>query len=85
MSRDEEGGGFSPALARACIRLRHPNQRVSPAAAELTAEFLRRFVVEARRRAAIEVREGAVCGVRGDRPTVGGVATGRPSPGVRAR
>mmetsp|Transcript_7142 Transcript_7142/g.15479 ORF Transcript_7142/g.15479 Transcript_7142/m.15479 type:complete len:108 (-) Transcript_7142:289-612(-) len=42
------------ALTRQCLQLHHPNQRISNDAIELTSEFLKMFVVEARRRAAIE-------------------------------
>mmetsp|Transcript_5909 Transcript_5909/g.10790 ORF Transcript_5909/g.10790 Transcript_5909/m.10790 type:complete len:108 (+) Transcript_5909:48-371(+) len=41
-------------LTRQCLQLHHPNQRISNDAIELTSEFLKMFVVEARRRAAIE-------------------------------
>mmetsp|Transcript_32005 Transcript_32005/g.54630 ORF Transcript_32005/g.54630 Transcript_32005/m.54630 type:complete len:97 (-) Transcript_32005:243-533(-) len=41
-------------LTKQCLQLHHPNQRFSNDAIELSSEFLRMFVLEARRRAAIE-------------------------------
>ncbi|KAL7531187.1 hypothetical protein ACHAXR_003886 [Thalassiosira sp. AJA248-18] len=41
-------------ITKQCLQLHHPDQRFSNEAVELSSELLRMFVVEARRRAAIE-------------------------------
>ncbi|KAL3815636.1 hypothetical protein ACHAXA_006911 [Cyclostephanos tholiformis] len=41
-------------LTRRCLQLHHPDQRYTKDAIELSSEFLRLLVIEARRRAAIE-------------------------------
>ena len=47
-------------LVKQCLQLHHPDQRYTNDAIELSSEFLRLLVIEARRRAAIEVSE-CVC------------------------
>ena len=42
-------------LVKQCLQLHHPDQRYTNDAIELSSEFLRLLVIEARRRAAIEV------------------------------
>lgn len=44
-----------PSLTKQHLQLRHPEQKYSNDAVELSSEFLKLFIVEARRRAAIEV------------------------------
>ena len=46
-----------PSLIRQCITLHHRNHRCSNEAIEMASEFIRLLIIEARRRAAIEVRE----------------------------
>mmetsp|Transcript_22261 Transcript_22261/g.46809 ORF Transcript_22261/g.46809 Transcript_22261/m.46809 type:complete len:118 (+) Transcript_22261:41-394(+) len=41
-------------LTQQCLHLHHPDQKFSKEAVDLTSELLRLFVLEARRRAAIE-------------------------------
>ncbi|KAL3768627.1 hypothetical protein ACHAW5_004322 [Stephanodiscus triporus] len=48
-------------LAKTCLQLHHPDQRFTNDAIELSSEFLKFFVVEARRRAAIELNGGYSC------------------------
>ncbi|KAL7473419.1 hypothetical protein ACHAXS_013873 [Conticribra weissflogii] len=43
-----------PPLIQQCLHLHHPDQKFSKEAVDLTSELLRLFVLEARRRAAIE-------------------------------
>lgn len=43
-------------LIRQCLTLHHPNDKFNNDATELAAEFLKLLIIEARRRAAIEVR-----------------------------
>ncbi|KAL7543448.1 hypothetical protein ACHAWF_007393 [Thalassiosira exigua] len=56
-SSDAPPGTIPPELVKRCLLLRHPNQRISNDAVRLSSEFLKRMVIEARRRAAIEVRD----------------------------
>jgi hypothetical protein len=44
-----------PSLIRQCITLHHPQHRCSNEALEMASEFMRLLIIEARRRAAIEV------------------------------
>lgn len=61
-SRQKNHGQKTPAtaatvpssLTKQCLQLHHPEQRFNKDAIELSSEFLKLFVVEARRRAAIE-------------------------------
>ena len=45
----------SPPLTKQLLQLHHPDQKYSNEAIELSAELLKLFIVEARRRAKIEV------------------------------
>ena len=49
-------------LIRQCITLHHPNHKISNDALEMASEFIRLVVIEARRRASIEVRIQNRCG-----------------------
>ena len=57
---DGDAAKIPPSLAKQCLQLHHPKQKFSNDAVELSSEFLKLFVVEARRRAAIEVSVGIV-------------------------
>ena len=46
-----------PSLIRQCLTLHHRNHRCSNEAVEMASEFMRLLIIEARRRAAIEVRK----------------------------
>ena len=42
-------------LTKQILQLNHPHQKFSNEAIELTSEFMKLFIIEARRRASIEV------------------------------
>jgi len=46
---------INPSLTRKLILNKHPKQRISQEAVQLTAELLRLFILEARNRASVEV------------------------------
>lgn len=48
---------ISAALTKECLQRHFPGRRYTNEAVELSSEFLKLFIIEARRRAAIEVRE----------------------------
>ncbi|KAL9178293.1 hypothetical protein ACHAXT_001721 [Thalassiosira profunda] len=54
MSLDAAPKTVPSSLTKQCLQLHHPDQKLTNEAVELSAEFLRLFIVEARRRAAIE-------------------------------
>ena len=50
---------INPSLARKLILSKHPKQRISNEAIQLTSELLRLFVLEARNRASVEVSDSS--------------------------